>query len=213
MPILEALGVAVPVDRALLIEIDPALCSLLVALFSDPESIADDIDARSGTNARDEWARARGGTSPADVLLTIAGSRGGTRDGGFKGLHKLRASVDGFTPNRRALAARVREFTTVRGRVDVLCADAACVIASDYEATAVYIDPPYFGRRGYGQTLADPAGIARIWTEAGHRVVVSETFPLRGAVATHEITNLRAGQSRQRNSNDNTEWLSVFGGR
>ena len=195
-PILSALGVVVPVERVLLVEIDPALCDLYVQLFSAPHRLADEIESRAFTDAREEWARARAGSGAADVLLTIAGSRGGTRDGGFKGLHKLRASVDGFTPTRASLAARVREFAGFQGRVDVLCADASLVLPSAYQGTAVYIDPPYVGRRGYECDVpVDTGVIAAGWRDAGHRIVVSEARPLPDADDTIDITISRVSIS------------------
>lgn len=213
-PILKALGIEPPVRRILLVEIDPALCGLYERLFNDSSRLADEIEARSFSEARTEWSRARAGDGAADVLLTIAGSRGGTRDGGFKGTHKLRASVDGFTPTRTSLAARVRGLAGFGGRVDVLCADAGLVVPSVYSATAVYIDPPYAGRRGYDRDAAiDPSSIAERWRDAGHRVVVSEAVPIPRADAAIDITSQRAGQARRSNVNDPTEWLSIFGGR
>lgn len=212
VPILDALCVKPPVDHVVLIEVEPQLARLLTALFSrDVRGLADEIEARADTPAREEWARAREGETPADTLLTIAASRGGTRDGGFKGAHCLRASVDGFTPNRRTLAERTRTFAPFAGRFSVLCVDVALVNPDAYLPTRVYLDPPYAGRRGYGKTLADPAGVARRWAARGHRVVVSEALPLDGALEAHEITALRRGQARNSNTNDRTEWISVFG--
>lgn len=210
-PILEALQVTVPVDHVVLVESDDRLARLLTTLFSrDVLSLADEIEARAESPARDEWERAREGDTPADTLLTIAASRGGTRDGGFKGAHILRASVDGFTPNRRALAERVRAFAPFAGRATVLCVDAALANPEYHKPTSVYLDPPYAGRRGYGETLVDPVGVAKRWAAHGHRVVVSEAKPLDGAAAVCEITAKRRGQARKRNTNDCTEWISVF---
>lgn len=210
-PILEALTLEPPVGRALLVEIDPALCSLLVALFSDPLSVAEDVRARSDSDARGEWRAARVGSTPADALLAIAGSRGGVMDGGFKGGHARRPSVDGFTPSRRSLVERVREFARVRGRADVICADVGDVDAADHRPTIVYLDPPYAGRRGYGRERpVDAARVAERWRRVGHRVVVSEARPLPGACFARDVTALRAGQTRRSMVSDHSEWLSVF---
>jgi hypothetical protein len=212
-PILDALRVTAPVDHVVLVEIELQLARLLAALFSrDVLALADEIDARAETPARDEWVRAREGATPADTLLTIAASRGGTRDGGFKGGHCLRANVDGFTPNRHALGERVRAFAPFVGRATVLCVNATLVNPEAHKPTSVYLDPPYAGRRGYEETLADPVGVAKRWAAHGHHVVVSEAIPLNGATTTREITAMRRGQARNSNTNDRTEWISVFGG-
>lgn len=211
-PILEALKCVPPIQHVVLVESDPHMARLLKALFSGKvAAIADAIEERSSTPARAEWERARAGSSPDDILLTIAGSRGGVRDGGFKGAHCLRASVDGFTPNRRALAARVRAFESFRGRATVVCCDAAALDPTEFAPSRVYVDPPYAGRRGYGSTLTSPESLARRWADAGHYVVVSEAVPLPGANATKEITHLRSGQARRSLTNDQAEWISIFG--
>jgi site-specific DNA-adenine methylase len=119
--------------------------------------------------------------------------------------------VDGFTPNRHALAKRVRAFAPLAGRATVICGDVATLDPERFAPTRVYMDPPYADRRGYGAKLSGPAHIARRWAHAGHLVLVSEAIPLAEADATIEITHLRSGQSRRSLTNNQAEWISRFG--
>ncbi|NJN63545.1 MAG: hypothetical protein HC882_00830 [Acidobacteria bacterium] len=215
-PILEACGWWR--TRFFLCEIDPSLISIWHALLDTQgvgyrEATAHEIEMTLGLDARGVWEWAREGVrtcpspSASDVLLWMAGARGGI--GGFKGLHKLRPNVDGFIPSRESLVERIRTFRTSGLRMHY--GNASDLDPAAFVKDVVYIDPPYVGRQGYGWCLREPVeGIAERWRAAGHKVVVSEGRPLPGADEHRNITRHRKGQSRRSLTTNQEEWLSIW---
>ena len=209
-PILEELGISGRIEQVLLVEADQRLASLMIALFQQKsrEQMVRDISAIVGEEARVVWNQAKDGTSPADTLLWLAGARGGV--GGFKGAHCLRPNVDGFIPSRRSLIKRLECFQCP-GEARVIITDVSLLNPALFAPAAVYIDPPYQGRQGYRAKLCEPVQeIAQRWAKHGHRVVVSEAFPLPGRVSCRDITKERRGQTRRSLTVCDSEWLSVF---
>lgn len=89
-----------------LVEADLPNANAVEWLLHHPVALADAVELASIGEARSVWLRARGAAkepapdtveAAAAWWLWIAGARGGI--GGFKGAHKLRASVDGFIPS------------------------------------------------------------------------------------------------------------------
>lgn len=78
--------------------------------------------------------------------------------------------------------------------------------------TVVYVDPPYAGTTGYGSDLprAEVVRLARLWSEAGALVVISEAEPVEALQDWHavEITSERRGQKRTF-SKQQREWLTM----
>lgn len=147
----------------------------------------------------------------AAALCKIAATYGGGEIGGFKGPHKLRPSVDGFIPNRRTLAARVRRFRwPVPVAAEKTCASKAKVPAGAW----VYIDPPYQGTSGYLNHFSRQSvvSVAQRLVQEGCHVAVSEGEPIVELLdlgwTAHSLTAERRGQTR-RNTRSGAEWLMV----
>ena len=209
-PILEELGISGRIEQVLLVEADQRLASLMIALFQQKsrEQMVRDISAIVGEEARVVWNQAKDGTSPADTLLWLAGARGGVA--GFKA-HCLPSDIDSFIPSRRSLI-KCLECFQCPGEARVIVTDVSLLNPALFAPAAVYIDPPYQGKRGYYRAkLREPVQeIAQRWAKHGHRVVVSETFPLPGSVSCRDITKDPRGHKRRSLISCNSEWLSVF---
>ncbi len=142
-------------------------------------------------------------------LLVIASTYGGFEKGGFKGRHKHRPNVDGFIPNRRNLAQRVRSLK-IPSSIKAYHADAGTI---DPFPALVYIDPPYRGTTKYSASFSRASVVTTAirWSNAGSRVVVSEGEPIEELVALgwscKEITKARKGQKRT-NTRSVEEWLT-----
>lgn len=226
-PILSALGIDPGTARnVLMVDSDETLARAMWALVNESDLVAEYVDRTRRRDPRVLWVSCRDAVmrceaTPAEWFLWTAGARGGI--GGFKGGHIRRKRVDGFIPSRGSLAERLRNFQTffhtpritpptLPGNVFVACRNVAKIDPTKYEPTAIFIDPPYPSRTGYGAggALTNESQIGFDWRRAGHRVVISLDRPLPGWEA-REITGLRRGQTRRSLTRDSVEWLNVGG--
>lgn len=195
-----------------LVDADPELANAIRRLLGSPKELAQEISVQSEGEAKVVWERAR--SAPKENLegaaawwIWVAGARGGI--GGFKGLHKHRANVDGFIPSRESLVKRVREMPDVDAQI--LCSD--CRTWEPEPGTIVYFDPPYAGTTGYGPCLErkEVLELAQKWRDRGCVVGVSEREPLEIPGAAHLcLTDKRKGQSRRSLTRSLEEWLTVL---
>jgi len=144
-------------------------------------------------------------------LTITAGATGGV--GGFKGLHCLRPSVDGFIPSRSSLSATIEAAEPIPATIlpDAREVDPGhCLPAG----TIVYIDPPYVGTTKYAADLprAEVVALARKWSEAGATVCISEQVAIPELVADGweaiDISARRVGQ-RRTFSKQQSEFLTI----
>lgn len=153
---------AIPkIERAMIVDTDKRLMVLHAALLRPVvrEQMARDLCRQARTEARACWKRACKRDDPTSILLELAGRRGGV--GGFKGLHILRASVDGFIPSRRSLATRVMSRKVTDAVVCTLTSDVSELHPWRYAPTTIYMDAPYAGCTGYPADKAfDPVALA-----------------------------------------------------
>jgi hypothetical protein len=168
-----------------------------------------------------EYARTESPCSAADheaaaaFVVSVAGSRGGV--GGWRGTHKHRPSVNGFSPSPETIKKRLDRLSDLLGRMP-RCSWTINRKAEEIPPTAfgtgnlVYIDPPYYGRTGYGkQERSDFVSVAESWRVAGNKVIVSYDSPVEiGQSWRHvDITSKRKGQKRVSLSKNNREWLTI----
>lgn len=203
-------------------EPDPG-CRLLLEAYRDAalaKAAADIIRGWADEDPRALWERLRAEGPPrypADArevarwLTITAGATGGV--GGFKGLHCLRPSVDGFIPSRSSLSATIEAAEPITA---VILPDARATDPwpSLPPGTVVYIDPPYVGTTQYANKLprADVIALARRWADAGATVCISEAEPIPDLVAdgweVADITGRRKGQ-RRTFSKQQSEFLTI----
>ena len=215
------------IDSAVALDRDRPLVSYLRMLAKPEErrNTADRIEGLLTMPARACWelARKTRENSALAWLLWTAGARGGI--GGFKGLHKHRPNVDGFIPSRQSLVQRLRNFA-LRGAFETRAINTRLYTPSVHtvlfgdeslkQVTAVYLDPPYSGRQGYGRGLDDLrestiVALAKLWaTQPKTRVALSWGTPMRiEGFTCHEITAQRRGQTRRSLTRTSREFLLV----
>lgn len=214
--ILDAIGVEPwSAKRVLLVEKDERQASILRGLLcGGAHQIIQHVRATLELEPRAAFDAAAAGSTPGDCLLELAGSFGGHRGKGFRGLDKRWKTQDGFMPNRRAIIERLTAFSRVTAAVEVWSADVSSLDPRGFAPTAVYFDPPYAGREPYVEALGELAeSVARRWAAAGHTVYVSEGRPLAGSEEVVDITAAREKRQARRGLNKCLrEVVSVFRG-
>lgn len=190
------------VDRALLVDADPAVVNFWTYLPDLPTVLPPRLEGP----ARAVWERARkerndpGAEGAAAWLTWTAGARGGI--GGFKGEHKLRASVDGFIPARPSLLRRIVALAGRWKNVEVRLGNAEDIVFGPDDLA--YLDPPYQGGvEGYDAATTIP-DIVRTWTNAkaaARRAISSNAKRAYGpgvfGFDAQWVTIERAGQKRR----------------
>lgn len=121
-------------------------------------------------------------TEAALRLCRLAGTFGGKEVGGFKGKHKHRLSVDGYIPNRKTIAERVRQYNKLPDGITwFFFNETAQTITPSNSGTFVYIDPPYLGSESVYQNRFPRAEVLETavrWSKSGANVIISEAEPL-----------------------------------
>lgn len=208
-------------ERFLWCEPDPG-CRALLTAYTDPalmREAADIIRGWKDEEPRALWERLRAegpireatGAEVARWVWVHGRSIAGLGTG-YLETESERGDV------RRARGMRPENFADRLGRTGLIdgavaTGDARIIDPSTLPpGTVVYIDPPYAGTTGYGCDLprAEVVRLARLWSEAGALVVISEAEPveaLRGW-PTVEITGERRGQKRTW-SKQQREWLTM----
>lgn len=196
-------------DYCLLVDSDPLLCMALKDLFHRPAQLAREVKdlAWSEEDPKRVWEMARDyrNGSAAAWWLWCAGAFRGV--GMYRGEHKLRPNLDGFSPNRDELVRRIAARPSLEDEVGILCMSAMDVALIG--GAAVYMDAPYQNTSDYEASESfDLELLAYNWTEVGSKVVISEGRPMNlpGFKEPLEITGDRRGQSRK-DSNNLREFL------
>lgn len=197
-------------DYCLLVDSDPSLVAALRDLFHRPKQLAAEVDqlAWRSNDPKVVWeeARAERDGSTAAWWLACAGSFRGV--GFYRGEHKHRPNLDGFSPSREELIRRIAARPSLEEEVGIVCMSAMDVELM--QGAAVYMDPEYEGTSKYSGTKPfDIELLAYNWSEIGSKVAVSEGKKLElPGFDAFEITNERRGQSRK-DSVNSREFLMV----
>jgi len=134
----------------------------------------------------------------ARTLLTGVWSyKQGMPESGFIGPGQRRQDTS-------ATATATAQIASLCGAVNAVITDNACAIIPPQlpPGTVVFADPPYLNTSGYGHDLprSEVVRMARLWSDAGAFVGVSEQEPIPELIADGwhavEITHGRKGQKR-----------------
>lgn len=127
-----------------------------------------------------------------------------------KGIAPSVAGRRGWGSGRQTAAligSRVRMLDALPwDRVEVRYGRAEDVVAADYMAATVYLDPPYQGCPRYAATIPreDVVGLARYWASAGCRVLLSEA---EGLAVDSELSE--SSWNHLRLDTAKPEWLTA----